>query len=436
VKALFLHGGLGAAPLMTDSHDALYRAICAHPDEDTPRLAFADLVEEDGDHLRARFIRTQVALARVPPYDPAWVNARQHEPDAATGWTLTDTLPKPLPAGASWQRFEFRRGFPWKVGVLALGALIECGEAVFEAAPIQALDIDANVRPDLGALAEWPHLARMHKLEFSSGWLGASDVARFVDTSHATALTELGFEFDGIAPDGLTALAGSTLFARLHGLELRSNNMPSALLVDSLAAAREPVSLSRLSLPFNRVGRDDAEHLFALPVMRDLEHLDVSDNPLGVEGVTALAESGAVHGLRILNLSKTRPGVPGVKALVEVGGLAGLRMLDLSDNLLGPVAVKALAGCDGLRGLRVLNLSSNLVGDSGASALANARSLTGLLELDLRDADVTDAGALALAESPYLDGLLRLDLRNRDNRELGPVARAALAERFGEKVCL
>ena len=31
---------------MTSSHDALYRTICSHPDEDVPRLAFADLIEE------------------------------------------------------------------------------------------------------------------------------------------------------------------------------------------------------------------------------------------------------------------------------------------------------------------------------------------------------------------------------------------------------
>ena len=30
---------------MTTDRDALYRAICAQPDEDTPRLAFADLIE-------------------------------------------------------------------------------------------------------------------------------------------------------------------------------------------------------------------------------------------------------------------------------------------------------------------------------------------------------------------------------------------------------
>jgi uncharacterized protein (TIGR02996 family) len=422
---------------MTSSHDALYRAICSHPDEDTPRLAFADLIEENGDSLRARFIRTQVTLANSPPYDAEWVKVRQYEPDAATGWTMTDRLPKPLPNGASWQRFEFRRGFPWKVGVQSLNAFVNGGEAVFDLAPIQTLDIDSRDRPNLRILADWPHLARIRKLEMSNGWFGTSDVSRLAESEYAANITELGFEFDGISSDGLTALAASSLFARISGLELRSNNIPTALVVDSLAAAREPGALSRLSLPYNKVGRDDAEHLFALPLMHQLQHLDLSDNPLlGVQGVTALAESGIVRGLRILNLSKTRPGVPGVKALTEAGGLGGLRMLDLSENSLGPVAVKTLANCGGLRGLRVLNLTKNLVRDAGAVALAASRSLAGLLELDLRDADVGSAGAIALAESPHLENLLRLDLRNRDGRPFSNAARDALTERFGDRVCL
>ena len=420
---------------MTNSHDALYRAICAQPDEDTPRLVFADLVEENGDPLRARFIRTQVALARLPTYDPACVSSRQHEPDTAFGWTMTRMLPK-VPTGAGWHRFEFRRGFPWKVGVSALGALVPSGDALFTAAPIQALDFDQRSRPDLEVLAEWPQLARLRKLEFATGWFGALDVALLAKSEYAAGLTELGFEGEAIAPDGLRALAESSLLGRLAGLELRSIQIAPALLVDALGAAREPGALARLSLPFNRLGHDDAEHLFRLPLLGELQHLDVSNNPLSAGGVTALAESGVVRGLRELNLSKTKPGVPGVKALVEAGGLAGLRALDLSDNSLGPVAVKALAGCGGLRGLRVLNLSNNLVGDAGAAALAAARSLSGLLELDLRDADVGDAGAVALAESPYLDGLLRLDLSSRDSCSLGGAARAALVERFGNNVSL
>jgi uncharacterized protein (TIGR02996 family) len=48
--------------LTTDAR-ALLAAIYAHPDEDTPRLMYADCVQERGDEERAEFIRVQVALA-------------------------------------------------------------------------------------------------------------------------------------------------------------------------------------------------------------------------------------------------------------------------------------------------------------------------------------------------------------------------------------
>lgn len=42
-----------------DTERALYRAICANPDEDTPRLVYADWLQEHGDEDRAEFIRVQ-----------------------------------------------------------------------------------------------------------------------------------------------------------------------------------------------------------------------------------------------------------------------------------------------------------------------------------------------------------------------------------------
>ncbi|VTR99883.1 Leucine-rich repeat-containing protein typical subtype OS=Herpetosiphon aurantiacus (strain ATCC 23779 / DSM 785) GN=Haur_4051 PE=4 SV=1: LRR_6: LRR_6: LRR_6 [Gemmata massiliana] len=421
---------------MTSSHDALYRAICAHPDEDTPRLAFADLIDENGENRRAAFIRTQIALARLPAYDPGWVSVRQHDPAVATGWCMTEQLPKPPSPGCEWNRFEFRRGFPWKIGVRSLAAFLESGDAVFDMAPIQAIDLDPRDRPDLASLSEWPHLTRLHRLTFSTGWFGPTDVARLAESPHISNVTELGFEFESISSEGLGALAASPLFGRLKALELSANNFPPALLIDALGAAPSAGELSRLSLPNNRVDRNDAEALFRLPALQDLQHLDVSDNPLAGEGIRELAESGIVRGLRTLNLSRTRPGVPGVKALTEAGGLAGLRLLDLSHNALGPTAVKAVAACSGFRGLRVLNLSNNHVHDSGGVSLAGSSALAGLLELDLCETGIGDTGALALAESPHLNHLIRLDLRTRSGRAFGDAARAALIERFGDRVCL
>src|SRR5262249_32122562 len=53
---------------MTD-REALLRAIAANPDDDTPRLIYADCVEETGrpeDVARARFIRLQLDTYRGP----------------------------------------------------------------------------------------------------------------------------------------------------------------------------------------------------------------------------------------------------------------------------------------------------------------------------------------------------------------------------------
>src|SRR5438552_3681095 len=51
---------------------ALYRAILAHPDEDTPRLVYADWLDEHDDLDRAEFIRVQCRLARMNEWDDGY----------------------------------------------------------------------------------------------------------------------------------------------------------------------------------------------------------------------------------------------------------------------------------------------------------------------------------------------------------------------------
>ncbi|MDB5313182.1 MAG: hypothetical protein JWO38_7384 [Gemmataceae bacterium] len=420
---------------MTSQHDALYRAICDHPDEDTPRLAFADLVEEDGDPAWAAFIRTQVDLARVPEYDPLWAKCRQFNPDAMRGWGMAHTLPT-LPSGFTKQTHLFRRGFLWRVGVRHPAAFREEAAGLFAAAPVRCLDFDDRHRPDLAELAACSHLARLRRLEFTGTGFRADDLAPLGESSHAENLTGLAFEYGAIDADGLEALAGSPLFGRLEVLELGNNVIPPALLVDALGAALRHGSLRRLSLRFCDIPPPDARHLFALPVMRGLDHLDLGNNDdLGPDGIEALTESGVVRGLAVLKLAKTLPGVPGLRSLTETSGLSRVRWLDLSANRLGPVAAGVLADARAARGLRVLDLSDNQLGNKGAEALAGSRHLAGLVELVLADCGIGDAGATALAESPYLDGLLRLDVRDRSvGRPLGDAARRALVDRFGPRV--
>ena len=50
--------------------DALLAAILDAPDDDAPRLVFADWLDEHGEPDRAAFIRVQIERARLPEDDP------------------------------------------------------------------------------------------------------------------------------------------------------------------------------------------------------------------------------------------------------------------------------------------------------------------------------------------------------------------------------
>lgn len=45
--------------------EALLRAVCELPDDDTPRLVFADWLQEHGEEARAGFIRLQILMAQI-----------------------------------------------------------------------------------------------------------------------------------------------------------------------------------------------------------------------------------------------------------------------------------------------------------------------------------------------------------------------------------
>jgi uncharacterized protein (TIGR02996 family) len=70
--------------------DALYRAILDRPDDDTPRLVYADALDDLGDADRAAFVRLQVEAARSAPWEPAAIRCRCFRGDAPRGnWAAT-----------------------------------------------------------------------------------------------------------------------------------------------------------------------------------------------------------------------------------------------------------------------------------------------------------------------------------------------------------
>jgi uncharacterized protein (TIGR02996 family) len=52
---------------LMDNYNGLLKSIIDYPDEDTPRLMFADLLEEQGDTTRSEFIKIQIKIAKLTP---------------------------------------------------------------------------------------------------------------------------------------------------------------------------------------------------------------------------------------------------------------------------------------------------------------------------------------------------------------------------------
>src|SRR5579872_5879061 len=111
--------------------DAFLDAIRESPDDDAPRLIFADWLDDHGDGDRAAFIRAQVRLAPLAADDP---DRLDREDEADDLMRRHPDWAGPLPEVA--QGWEFRRGFVESV-TLAASAFLPAAGRLFAAFPLR-----------------------------------------------------------------------------------------------------------------------------------------------------------------------------------------------------------------------------------------------------------------------------------------------------------
>jgi uncharacterized protein (TIGR02996 family) len=93
---------------MTDA-DALLDAIFAYPEDDLPRLVYADWLSEHGQEAYGEFIRLQCAVAREKPFSPA---ANELWKGIGRVWRqLEDEWWPILQAAPGLDAYDFQRGF-------------------------------------------------------------------------------------------------------------------------------------------------------------------------------------------------------------------------------------------------------------------------------------------------------------------------------------
>jgi uncharacterized protein (TIGR02996 family) len=114
-----------------DERAALMRAVCENPDEDTPRLVFADWLQENGEPKYAEFVRLQVRHAELLRYgapDTEDFARKARELWLRFGVRWQAALPQVK--GVGWHN-AFFRGFVERAIVSSDAVLVQHADAIF-----------------------------------------------------------------------------------------------------------------------------------------------------------------------------------------------------------------------------------------------------------------------------------------------------------------
>jgi uncharacterized protein (TIGR02996 family) len=233
--------------------EGLLQDVLARPQDDAPRLRYADWLDEQCDPL-GEFIRVQCRLASLPANHrlALELERREHELLAQheADWAAD------LPLYVEW--WTFRRGFVHEVGLTSEKFLAHGGE-LFRRAPIQEFHID-GVRGAMESLASSSYLEQATYLDLSNNAVRDQGARALAGSPHLKRVRGLNLSSSGIGDAGFKALVTSPHLTGLRELYLADNRISSA---GVRALAHSPLArcLEVLHLSFNFIGTDGAELL-------------------------------------------------------------------------------------------------------------------------------------------------------------------------------
>ncbi len=439
---------------------AFLEAIRETPDDDVPRLIYADWLDEQGGRersARAAFIRAQCRLVALDEADPKREILEDEEADLLTEYERVWTQP----LHGLVEDWRFSRGFLEHVQIRAENLLTHA-ERLFDFAPLRSLHVLIPFK-DVPHLAGCSHLQRIETLDFARCQLNDRALQQLLSSPYLSRLRALHLAGNNINTPGIHALVRSPLYRRLRSLDLSSNIALGDTATRLLARTERAELLECLNLADTNLGLNGAFDLFqstSLPSLSDLDvsrahlpstspylhsrsplevnltslnRLDASgirqsshlsallSSPslcrlrhLGLRGIQAesrtiewLSRALFASNLRSLDLRNNRLNEAGARLLAESAPFPTLRALSLDANNLRDEGAKAVAQ---MAGLRSLSLAGNGIGGPGLKALAKSDRLGELRALNLAGNFINAESVRALAESPYLRLLRQLNL--------------------------
>lgn len=272
----------------TDLRQALLQAVVTEPEEEGPRLIYADWLEEQTtpeDADRAEFIRAQVELAHAAEETERTRHLLRREQElwaAHKGeWLLH------LPAHLRKREPRFHRGFLEELS-LPPSTWAKHTARLFGQNPLFRFRFSGTVsRGEVGELVVLPDLARFRELSLAGCevFTPITTLKILFGTPFLSGLVRLSMNGCGISTREAAVLAESPVLGRLVEIDLGQNRIGPG---GAQALAASPVgSLRRLSLAGNPIGDVGGKALAESDHLESLERLDLSDVELS-EKVKAL----------------------------------------------------------------------------------------------------------------------------------------------------
>jgi uncharacterized protein (TIGR02996 family) len=406
----------------------LLRAIRDNPDEDTPRLMYADYLDEEGFAARAEFVRAQIERARLPDGDPRRnaLEDREHELLAEHECAWLGAAPDEMDELADWR---FDRGFVHEVAASPV-FMRGPGSALCASHPVRRWrvtsgDRGVNFPEDLKEAGQRGWAARLEALDLSGWYSGLGELAGFLgERSNFERLRDLNLTGRGpLEPLG-EILEHAPFRDRLTVLRCGEGGYDGGRLdvPEFLRALGSACRLEELGVPGSMLMTDDARDLLAAGVLSSLTALDLHGNPIDADAHGAFRT--ARFRLRELDLSGTPLGGAALDQLLGCASLAELRSLRLNGCGVTAPNVRALAAsrfwaqAEELRMQHGMAWNPELAEDE-VPAEADPASLTPLLAapgpknlrvLDVAGSGLRDPGVALLCHVAWAASLTYLDL--------------------------
>lgn len=385
------------------TEQAFLQAIREHPEDDLPRLVFADWLDEHGQPGRAEFIRIQCELAKPTTVGPRHqsLKGRSDELEAAYRREWVGLLQDHLPRAAT-----FRRGFVDRVYVSDSQldrAILPALHDAFSRHPVTHLEYDwsSGGFPDnrvselLSEMTTWTAVRSLRRLELCyyrwsgpDGW-DDGEIEQLAGNPHLSNLTSLRLRSD-VSPGQLAQLGRGTFAGSLQqfhakmgfdcdhrewcrawkqlpflprltdldlGIDWHTDDTLAALLDADLPAVQ------RVNLHCNDLTEGALAVLERWPRLRQIHSLELMANNLGpnlparlaelpADSLRALTFGGEMYRNRATHVFVSRPGP------LDPEGCNRFAQSPLADRLSELMVMEVAPGGPLLRALSAARLSA------------------------------------------------------------------------------